>query len=53
VANITPRPLYPPGKNPVSLIEYETGWVPGPAWKFWKREESLVPLLGIEQGFEM
>jgi hypothetical protein len=27
----TPRPLFTPGKDPVSIVQ-EAGWVPGPVW---------------------
>jgi hypothetical protein len=29
VVNATPRPLYPPGKDPVPTV-YEAGWAQGP-----------------------
>ena len=29
--SITPRPLFTPGKDPVSLVQ-EAGWDPGPVW---------------------
>ena len=31
VVNATPRPLYPPGKNPVPIVQ-EAGWTSGPVW---------------------
>ena len=29
--SVTPRPLFTPGKDPVSIVQ-ESGWVPGPVW---------------------
>jgi hypothetical protein len=29
--SVTPRPLFTPGKNPVSIVQ-EAGWTPGPVW---------------------
>jgi len=29
--NITPRPLFTPGKDPIPILQ-EAGWVPGPVW---------------------
>jgi len=34
----TPRPHFPPGKDPVPILQ-ETGWDPGPVWA----PENLVP----------
>jgi hypothetical protein len=31
VANVTPRPLYPQERDPVSIVQ-EAGWAPGPVW---------------------
>ena len=28
---VTPRPLFTPGKGPVSIVQ-EAGWAPGPVW---------------------
>jgi hypothetical protein len=29
--NVTPRPLFTPGKHPVPIVQ-EAGWAPGPVW---------------------
>jgi len=29
--NVTPRPLFTPGKDPVPIVQ-EAGWAPGPVW---------------------
>ena len=31
VVNVTPRPLFTPGKDPVPIVQ-EAGWTPGPVW---------------------
>ena len=31
VVSTTPRPLYPPGKDPVPIVQ-EVGWAPGSVW---------------------
>jgi len=31
VVSVTPRPLFTPGNDPVSIVQ-EAGWVPGPVW---------------------
>jgi len=35
----TPQPFYPPGKDPVPVVE-EAVWAPGPAWA---SAENLTP----------
>ena len=37
--SVTPRPLFTPGKDPVSILR-EDGWAPGPVWT---GAENLVP----------
>jgi hypothetical protein len=37
--NVTPRPLYPRERNPVSAVQ-EAGWAPGPVWT---GDENLAP----------
>ena len=32
VFNVTPRPLFTLGKDPVPIL-YEAGWAPGPVWR--------------------
>ena len=39
LANATPRPLYPRGRDPV-LIVHGAGWAPGPVWT---NAENLAP----------
>jgi len=36
---VTPRPLFTPGKDPVSIVQ-EAGWAPGPVWT---GAENLAP----------
>ena len=43
VVNATPRPLYPPGKDPVPIVQ-EAGWAPGPVWT---GAEDISPPTGI------
>jgi hypothetical protein len=40
VVNVTPRPLYPPGKDSIPNV-YEAGWAPAPVWT---GEENLAPI---------
>jgi hypothetical protein len=40
VVSLTPRPLYPPGKQPPIRIEYEACWAPEMVWTLWRREKS-------------
>ena len=35
VVNVTPRPHFTPGKDPVPILQ-EAGWAPGPVWTGWK-----------------
>jgi hypothetical protein len=42
--SVTPRPLFNPGKDPVSIAE-EAGWAPGPVWK---DAENLAPPPGFD-----
>ena len=37
--NVTPRPLFTPGKDPVPVVQ-EAGWAPGPVWA---GAENLAP----------
>ena len=37
--NVTPRPLFTPGKDPVPIVQ-EAGWAPGPVWT---GAENLAP----------
>jgi len=37
--NVTPRPLFTLGKDPVPIVQ-EAGWAPGPVWT---GEENLTP----------
>ena len=37
--SVTPRPLFTPGKDPVSIVQ-EAGWAPGPVWM---GAENLAP----------
>ena len=37
--SVTPRPLFTPGRDPVSIV-LETGWAPGPVWT---GAENLTP----------
>ena len=37
--SVTPRPLFTPGKDPVSIVQ-EAGWAPGPVWT---GAENLAP----------
>ena len=37
--NVTPRPLFTPGKDPVPIVQ-EVGWAPGPVWT---DAENLAP----------
>ena len=39
VVNATPRPLYPPRKDQVPIVQ-EAGWAPGPVWT---GAENLAP----------
>jgi len=39
VVSSTPRPLFNPGKDPVTIVQ-EAGWAPGPVWI---GAENLVP----------
>ena len=53
VVNITPRPLYPAGKEPrFWSLNMRHGGFQGLPGSFGE-EKVLVPLLGIEQGLEM
>ena len=31
MVSVTPRPLFTPGKDPVTIIQ-DVGWAPGPVW---------------------
>ena len=31
MVSVTPRPLFTPGKDPVSIVQ-KAGWAPGPVW---------------------
>ena len=42
MATATPRPLYPGGTDPVHIVQ-ETGWAPGPVWKFWGTQKYFAP----------
>jgi hypothetical protein len=44
VVSFTPRPLYPPRKQPSIPIEQEAGWALDPVWTLWSREEYLSPV---------
>ena len=44
VVNVTPRPHFTPGKDPVPIVQ-EAGWAPGPVWK---GAENLVPPPGFD-----
>ena len=35
--------IFPPGKEPLICIEWETLWSPDPVWTIQRREKSLVP----------
>ena len=37
--SVTPRPFFPPGKDPVPIVQ-EAGWAPGPVWT---GAENLAP----------
>jgi len=37
--SVTPRPLFTPGKDPVSIVQ-QAGWAPGPVWT---GAENLAP----------
>jgi hypothetical protein len=37
--SVTPRPLFTPGKDPVTILQ-EVGWAPGPVWT---GAENLAP----------
>jgi hypothetical protein len=30
--SVTPRPLFTPRRDPVSIVQEEAGWAPGPVW---------------------
>ena len=48
LVSFSPRPLCPPQRTSVRF-EWEAGWVPDPAWKFWREEKYFPPAGMLEE----